>query len=232
MFLEKFKAVFFDVGGTLLRVHPSVGHVYAEHAGPHGFHGSPDQLNERFLSTWKEMGGMESLGQSKGPEIERQFWYDLVKRVFDSVGGLDRFDDYFDHIYQVFESGESWRVYEDVLQSDILNRLKDRGIVLGIISNWDSRLETIIANMGLDKYFDFVLASTVVGSAKPDPHIFQTALKRSGVAPEDACHIGDEIPADIRGAESLGINPILIDRNNRHNDNDVPKRINSFMELV
>ena len=81
--LKKFKAVFFDVGGTLLRVHPSVGDVYATHARDFGFTGSADDLNREFRQEWSHMGGMESLGTQKGLEVERAFWKELVRRVFD-----------------------------------------------------------------------------------------------------------------------------------------------------
>ena len=108
--------------------------------------------------------------------MERAFWKELVRRVFESHGGLDDFDRYFDHIYDVFRSKESWRVFEDVTESGLLDQLKNNGIVLGVVSNWDSRLPEILKNTGLAPYFNFILASTVVGSAKPDAGIFQEAL--------------------------------------------------------
>ncbi|MCF8721971.1 HAD-IA family hydrolase [Nitrospina gracilis] len=227
--IQDFKAVFFDVGGTLLRVHPSVGDVYARHARPYGFDGEPDALNQAFRSHWKSMGGMESLGTAKGPEVERGFWKELVRRVFEPYG-LQRFDAYFDEIYDVFRSDACWRVFEDVTESGLLDRLQARGVVLGVISNWDSRLPEIIDNTGLGKYFQFVLASTVVGSAKPDIGIFQEALRLSGVQPHEACHIGDEVGTDVTGAQNAGVHPILIDRTNRFPDTQ--PRIQSFHELV
>ena len=155
--LKNYKAIFFDVGGTLLRVHPSVGDVYATHARDYGFTGSPDDLNREFRQEWSNMGGMESLGQQKGLEVERAFWKELVRRVFEKHGGLEHFDRYFEHIYDVFRSKESWRVFEDVTGSGLLDQLKDNGIVLGVVSNWDSRLPEILRNTGLASYFNFIL---------------------------------------------------------------------------
>ena len=229
--LKAYKAVFFDVGGTLLRVHPSVGDVYAIHARDYGFTGSADDLNRDFGQEWSNMGGMESLGQQKGIEVERAFWKELVRRVFDAHGGLQNFDRYFEHIYNVFRSKESWRVFEDVTESGLLDQLKSKGIVLGVVSNWDSRLPEILKNTGLASYFNFILASTVVGSAKPDAAIFMEALQRAGVAPEQACHIGDEPAADIEGARNVGIDSILIDRKGHHNG-DTLTRVKSFHELL
>ena len=229
--LKNYKAVFFDVGGTLLRVHPSVGDVYATHARDFGFTGSADDLTREFRQEWANMGGLESLGKQKGVEVERAFWQELVRRVFDSHGGLADFDRYFDHIYDVFRSRDSWRVYEDVTESGLLGQLKKNGVILGVVSNWDSRLPEILKNMGLAPYFNFILASTVVGSAKPDPGIFNEALQRAGVPPEQACHIGDEPATDIQGARNAGIHAILIDRKSHHDGGGIAK-VPSFHALV
>ncbi len=229
--LDSYKAIFFDVGGTLLTVHPSVGDVYAEQARPFGFTGSTDDLNLHFRKAWKDLGGMESLGQQKGLEVERVFWRDVVKRTFDATGGLDDFETCFENIYEAFRSRDAWRLYEDVVASRLVDRLKEKGVILGIVSNWDSRLKEILDNLEIGHQFDFILASTVIGSAKPDPFIFEQALQLSGALPNEALHIGDEPATDITGAKALGIDAILIDRKNRYPDCDA-KVIRSFMELV
>ena len=229
--LNRYKAVFFDVGGTLLKPHPSVGHIYAEHARPFGFDGTAEELDLRFGRAWKKQGGMESLGKKSGQEVERKFWYDMVFEVFQETGGLRDFDQYFDRIYVAFMSEKNWKVFDDVLESGVLEKLRERGVILGVISNWDSRLKGILENTGLARYFDFILASTVVGSAKPDQIIFQTALKCSGVDPKDACHIGDEPKADVQGALNSGMDAILIDRHGRYPE-ETSKTISSFQELV
>ena len=229
--LTSFKAVFFDVGGTLIHVHPSVGDVYARHARPFGYSGSIQDLNEGFRLQWKKMGGIESLGNQSGAEAEREFWHKLVYEVFLPMGGLDRFEEYFDLIFEAFRDEANWRIYEDVIESGILETLKKRGVVMGVISNWDSRLISTLENIGLGRYFDFILPSAVVGSAKPDKKIFEEALRLSGVAPHGACHIGDEIRTDVEGAQSVGIHPILLDRNNRF-DSTETRKITTFLELV
>lgn len=229
--LSKYKAVFFDVGGTLLKVHPSVGEVYTEHARPFGFDASADKVQEQFRLQWKRSGGIESLGKQTGEEAEKQFWRDLVFSVFEHFGGLADFDSYFEHIYEVFERKESWRLFEDVAESGLLEKLKRRGAVLGVISNWDSRLPVILQNMDLAGHFDFILASSMVGSAKPDKKIFLEALKKSGVQADQACHIGDDERADFDGARAVGMDAILIDRKSIQ-ENGISTRISSFMELV
>jgi len=87
--LSKYKAVFFDVGGTLLRVEPSVGEVYAIYARPFGFKGSGKELNQLFHKEWVNSGGIESLGKKSGEQAERDFWKSLVFQVFEHSGGLE-----------------------------------------------------------------------------------------------------------------------------------------------
>ena len=229
--LTKYKAVFFDVGGTLLRVHPSVGEVYTRHARSYGFSGDAADVDKQFRLQWNAMGGIESLGRQSGMTIEKKFWRDLVFQVFEHFGGLQDFENYFEQIYDVFRKKDCWRVYEDVLESGILEKLKRRGVILGVVSNWDSRLQDTLDDIGLARHFDFILASTVVGSAKPDQKIFAEALKLSGVRAEEACHIGDEPLTDIKGARLAGVDGILIDRTGRHADFPALK-VSSFLEMV
>ena len=229
--LSKYKAVFFDVGGTLLRVEPSVGEVYATYARPFGFKGSGKELNRLFHKEWINSGGIESLGKKSGEQAERDFWKSLVFQVFEHSGGLENFEHYFEIIYEAFARKDHWHVFDDVIDSGILEKLKNSSITLGVVSNWDSRLHTILKGTGLAEYFDFILASAEVGSAKPDKKIFIEAIRRSGVKPAEVCHIGDDLLADIRGANSVGIEAILIDRNSKHKKNSLAT-ISSFQELL
>ena len=229
--LSSFKAVFFDVGGTLIRVHPSVGDVYAKHARAFGFSGTANELNKEFRSQWKKMGGIESLGNKSGAEVEEKFWKNLVFEVFQPFGGLDRFDKYFQLIFEVFRDGANWKIYEDVIESQIFVKLKEQKIILGVISNWDSRLASTLDSLELTDHFKFILPSAVVGSAKPDKKIFAEAIRLSGVEPHEACHIGDEVKTDFDGAHNAGLHAILLDRDNQFDESIQPK-VRSFLELV
>ena len=229
--LSKYKAVLFDVSGTLLRVEPSVGEVYATYARPFGFKGSGKELNHFFHKEWISSGGIESLGKKSGEQAERDFWKSLVFQVFEHSGGLENFEHYFEIIYEAFARKDHWHVFDDVIDSGILEKLKNSSITLGVVSNWDSRLHTILKGTGLAEYFDFILTSAEVGSAKPDKKIFIEAIRRSGVKPAEVCHIGDDLRADIRGANSVGIEAILIDRNSKHEKNSLAT-ISSFQELL
>ncbi len=103
-------------------------------------------------------------------------------------------------------------LYNDTVPT--LQRLRDDGYKLAIVSNWDTPLDPLTERLGIAKYFDVITAShdTRVRSAKPDPHIFEYTLKAVGVSAEETVHVGDTYEADIIGAQEVGIRPILIDR--------------------
>jgi putative hydrolase of the HAD superfamily len=83
---------------------------------------------------------------------------------------------------------------------------------LDVISNFDSRLHRILAGLGIAGHFDEIFVSSAVGHAKPDPRIFQAALQRHGLDAAEAVHIGDSETNDLRGARSVGLKAILVDR--------------------
>lgn len=102
------------------------------------------------------------------------------------------------------------RQFEDVLPA--LEAFRSAGLKLGIVSNWDASLFPVLRAFGLDGWFDTVAASGPVGAQKPDPAIFLAALAPMGVAPGEACHVGDDAMADLRGARNTGMHALLIDR--------------------
>lgn len=117
-----------------------------------------------------------------------------------------------------FFAANNAMLYDDVIPT--LQQLKDAGLKLAIVSNWDTPLHPLTERLGIAHYFDAIVAShdARVRSAKPDPGIFHYALAAVGVVPEEAVHVGDTYEADIVGAQGVGIRPILIDRYEMHAD--------------
>jgi HAD superfamily hydrolase (TIGR01509 family) len=85
---------------------------------------------------------------------------------------------------------------------DALDQLS--GLKLGVVSNWDFELPTILERLGIACYFGAVVTSAEAGSPKPAPRIFELALERLGVPAERAVHVGDD-PADEAGAQATGM---------------------------
>ena len=115
-------------------------------------------------------------------------------------------------------AANSATLYDDVVPT--LQRFRDEGFKLAIVSNWDTPLDPLTERLGIAGYFDAIVAShdARVRSEKPDPRIFNYALAAVDVSAEEAVHVGDTYQADIVGAENVGIRPILLDRNGTQAD--------------
>jgi putative hydrolase of the HAD superfamily len=93
-----------------------------------------------------------------------------------------------------------------------LRRLRDAGVRLVVVSNWDASLHERLAETGLASLVDGAVASAEVGAAKPDPRIFAVALGLAGVDADAAWHVGDSVDADVEGARAAGLHPVLVAR--------------------
>jgi putative hydrolase of the HAD superfamily len=85
-----------------------------------------------------------------------------------------------------------------------------------VVSNWDSRLEGLLEDLGLAPHFDAVVVSHHVGIEKPNPGIFRRALELLEADASSTLHVGDVPELDLAGAESAGIDAVLVDRHDRH----------------
>lgn len=97
-----------------------------------------------------------------------------------------------------------------------LSILKNAGLQLAVISNAEGTIDALLQRLDLRDFFEFVLDSTVVGIAKPDPRIFRIALERLGLPENRTVMVGDSVAADVHGAWSAGIPAALIDPLNLH----------------
>lgn len=209
------KAVFFDVGNTLLYPHPSVSQVVLEVLAEEGYQVGLEAIQElmplvdefyedRYRSddtfwtsesetsaVWVGMYSLLCRRLGLHADAER-----LALRVYDEFGRADR-----------------WSAYDDVAPA--FERLTTRGLAIGLISNWDRRLAGLMNGLGLADRLSTIVSSADVGLHKPDPRIFELACARLGVEPGQAAHVGDHHYADVLGARAAGMAPVLIDRHDQ-----------------
>ena len=98
--------------------------------------------------------------------------------------------------------------------ADMLAQLRARGIRTGVISNlgWTSEaLADRLQRLLPAHKFEFVIASSDYAVRKPNPLIFQAALAKAGLSPEEVWFCGDQIDADVFGAQAAGIFPVWYD---------------------
>lgn len=107
------------------------------------------------------------------------------------------------------------------------------GLKLGVVSNFDNRLEGILHSCGLLPHFSFLLTSEGAKVAKPDAAIFHQALQHCGAPASSVAHVGDHYVNDYLTARSLGISGYLLDRQSSTQHADVPPqhKLSSLDEL-
>jgi len=202
---RRFDAVVLDAGNTLVFVDPvRTAHIIHRHGG------TGDAA--RFRA------------------VEREARILLSRRVEDGLAGTE------DHFWQVYFAtlyrgmalpDEAWPAataeltavharahlwsHVDPGTEEALRRILEAGHRLAVVSNADGRVEGLLRDVGLARYFEFVLDSAVVGVSKPDPGIFRMALDRLGVEAARALYVGDLYPVDVLGARSAGMEAVLLD---------------------
>jgi putative hydrolase of the HAD superfamily len=120
------------------------------------------------------------------------------------------FDAFFDALFHHFATAAPWDLYDDTIAT--LTQIQAAGIELGMISNFDSRLHSVLTALKLDPLFHSVTISTEVGAAKPDVQIFQRALQKHDCPADRAWHIGDSLEDDYRAATAAGLHGFWLKR--------------------
>lgn len=217
--MSQIKVVFFDAAGTLFHVKGSVAEVYLSHAEPFGVRRTLEltqAVDEAFKRAFRD-APPPIFAVSDPVELkqcERLWWFDIVHNVFYRVGMFEGFDDYFDQVYEAFAGPRHWALYPDTLAT--LQSLKEQGFELGVISNFDTRLFTVLKGLGLTDLFDTVTISSLSRAAKPAPKIFRLALDKHAVDAEEAVHVGDSLKDDLEGARAARLTGLLLDREGVH----------------
>jgi putative hydrolase of the HAD superfamily len=223
--------VLFDAGGTLFEVRGSVGEVYATAARAFGHELDPRDLDRQFVRAFGAEGPLvfPDVPPAELPEAERGWWFRIVRRVLRGRMTDAQMEPVFDSLYDLFRRPEPWSVFPDVAPA--LARLRRTGHRLGVVSNFDSRLDEVLQALGLADCFEHVVVSSRAGAAKPDPAIFRRALELFGAAPEEALHVGDAPEEDVAGAGAAGIRAVLLDRRGRYEERGGARRVRSLTEL-
>jgi putative hydrolase of the HAD superfamily len=210
--VSELRAVFFDVGNTLVYPHPSVSEVcrqvLAEAGHTRDLHAIDTYMP--LVDAYYEERYREDDAFWTDEQRTHSVWVGMYSLLCRELGLEAEAVSIARRVYEEFGKPDRWALYDDVLPA--LQRLTDRGLTVGIISNWDSRLSGVLAGLGLGEYVSTIVSSAEVGLHKPDPRIFELACERLGVKPQRAAHVGDHHYADYLGAQALGMRAVLIDR--------------------
>lgn len=206
------RVVFFDAAGTLFHTREPAGLSYAKIARRFGVQADERLVIDSFRRAFAAAPGLTFGPGHEAPrlrQLEREWWHRLVRSTFAGLGGFADFDAYFDALFAFFADPANWIRDRDAPM--LLAALRESGLGLGVISNFDYRIYAILDALGLRRYFDSIMISSEAGYAKPAPEIFRLALQRHSLPAADALHVGDSEALDVLGAHAAGIAAVLVD---------------------
>ena len=219
--------VLFDAGDTLLAPAPSFQGRFVAVAAAAGL---PLEEAAVDAAIAEAVRAVEWPSDWTDPATQRSFWVGFYRQVLAALGHRDDGIRVADALFAAFSDPAGYRLFDDVRPA--LETLAARGVKLGVVSNFEPWLEDVLALQGVDHLFAAVAISGKLGVAKPDPEIFQAALKEAGAEPEATVHVGDQLVNDVAAARAAGLTPVLIDRFARHPDPDGAHRVEDLPGLV
>lgn len=231
--MSPLRAVFLDIGDTVLRANPSWEGVYTLALEEYGVTIPTADLRDALRRAYHHGGWGFEGGFEPTPETSFRRTVEMDQRALSELGIGPLPEEFYRRLSELFMLVSSWHVFPDTLPA--LDALRSRGLVIGAVSNWMWQLPELLHSLELVSHFDFVVASARIGFEKPHPEIFRHALQEAEVRPDEAMHVGDHLDADVQGAQAVGIAPVMIDRRERFTPADLPEGvplIRSLAELL
>lgn len=214
----RIEAVTFDVTHTLLHC-PRLGELYSEVLTRHGAEIGPRDASRLVKTVWQEFSCASDPGRDRftsHPGGERGWWARFLERLCEHLGAPPPSRFAAAELFHRFARADSWEVYPEV--EGVLAELRDQGLRLAVVSNWDHRLPGLLDALGLASYFEAVVYSSAVGVEKPDRRIFGRTLELLRAEAATVLHVGDARLEDFEGATAVGFSALLLDRSGRDGD--------------
>jgi putative hydrolase of the HAD superfamily len=220
---SKLKAIFFDVGNTLL--FPNRERIHAP-LTERGVTLDADLLRDLECRTKNQFDGMMTGIITKTGSTDHGFWWMFYSQLLSEVGLKD--DAIRDQLVASIRNSGNW----DTIRPGTAEKLSEIGerYHIAVISNADGKIEDVLQNCGIAECFRTITDSGLVGYEKPHPEIFLHALKSMNAAPEQSLYVGDVYSVDYLGATRAGMQALLMDVPGAYRDKGVP-RVESLEEL-
>ncbi|MCB1140820.1 MAG: HAD-IA family hydrolase [Leptospiraceae bacterium] len=239
--MKNIKAIFLDVGDTILFLKDNPSQIYLSILQKHGYIRSDfsrEALKESFNYAWNFLSSRTDSEwrdrYSIHPRGEGGWWKELIQVFLEHLHGTELSivrDEVFDEIFKRFDSPEIWEIEPGLM--NLIEFCRTEGIFLGIISNWDLRLRGILEKKNLTQYFHPILISAEFGYEKPSPKIFLEAQNHYQFPAENYLYIGDKEDLDFLPTQKLGWNSLILSKTKEknlhtiHTLSEVPERIRS-----
>lgn len=213
MLLNTIKAVFFDLYQTLVNYDPPREEQLARIISDYGIKIAVDSLRHPMVLADEYIYEEHSrLPISKRNEKEQKILFTQYQTILLEKAGIRPTPELIHHnIIEMQRVKFRHVLFDDVLP--VLNKLRQNGIILGLISNIDSDMSPVFDELELSPLLQVVVTSKETGFHKPQPEIFNEATRRAEVKSSDSLYIGDQYQIDVIGAKESGMQGILLDRN-------------------
>jgi len=209
------ETIIFDLDGTLRHNVPSADDVSYNFALQMGVSDLPGR--QRKGTRWSHYYWAQSDELLKditefGNGIEDGFWRNYAYRYLKALGVPDdQAQDWAGPLWQFIDTEFNPENRLHPCVPEMLTTLKGAGYQLGLVSNRTNSCHEECENLGLLAYLDFAYVAGEVDAWKPDPRIFDRAIEITGSPPERIVYVGDNYYADMVGAKSAGLQPVLLD---------------------
>jgi putative hydrolase of the HAD superfamily len=204
------RAIFFDAVGTLLFPQPPATSVYWEVSQRFGSGLSVATIRDRFAAAFARE---EEIDRQRDwhtdEEREKRRWQDIVAAVLDDVSDPGSC---FQTLYHHFALPGAWKVHEEA--AGLLPKLADGGYVLGLASNLDCRLRSVVAGFPELRPMRHLAISSEIGWRKPSPRFFAAMTETCGCRADQVLYVGDDLVNDYDGARAAGLRALLFDPGN------------------
>lgn len=216
---ETYKAVFFDLDGTLYITTPSATDAFIQFARTLDI--AIDAATEQKVKLWAHhyWSQHEQIRRDMEQLDRNGFWSYYSHLLLRAVGATDNLAENSDILRDYFFNDYAPQVGLPPTGRETLLALKAHGFTLGLISNRSNPLQEAVSRLGLDGIFDVVLSAGEIGHWKPNPAIFHHVLADfADLAPAECVYVGDNYYADGHGAAAAGLVPVLYDPEHLYRD--------------
>jgi putative hydrolase of the HAD superfamily len=214
------KALFFDVGNTLL--FPNRGKILRVLHDRQVFP-SEDLLRQIEHTARHEFDALAE----RNSHVDHGFWNIYYGMLLQELGVSD--ESVCRELISCTRVSANWCDIRPGTRA-VLERLQ-QNFRLGVISNSDGKIAEVLSRCGIADLFETITDSGNVGKEKPHPEIFNSALRSLGVSPETSTYIGDVYCVDYLGATRSGMSAILFDVAGAYKATALP-RVESLEELA
>jgi putative hydrolase of the HAD superfamily len=213
------KTVFFDIGNTLL--FPNRDRILAP-LHSRGVRPTDEHWRKLEAATKNELDDI----LAHTGHADHSFWFMFYTHLLGELAVTD--DSVRERLVDATRTSANW----DVMRPGTSEALAaiGRRYQRAVISNADGKIAELLGAVGIAHHFQTITDSGIVGCEKPDPVIFEAALRSMNARPEESLYVGDVYSVDYLGATAAGMRGVLFDVPGAYRDRDVP-RVATHQEL-